>query len=187
MACFPQASHLGPRRGCYVSSVFFKALTPFFLSFPLFSTHLHLGRQGRTKRLFYHNFRVINLMSRGAWRQPLGPPCVASRGGGVSGSQWCLGDHEILFKSLRLGWRVVSEVKSTGSSSRGPGFNPQPAHILHRHKSDSTEHPTVHTPTPVDPDAATCPLYPSVHRVPSQELLLRAHACLFIITVFPAI
>lgn len=111
-------------------------------------------------------------------------------GGGWSGSQWCFGDHEILFKSLRLGWRVVSEVKSTGSSSRGPGFSPQPPHILHRHRSDSTEHPTVCTLTPVDPDAATwvsCPLYLSVHRAPGQELLLRAHVCLFIITVFLAI
>lgn len=127
---------------------FFKALTPFFLSFLLLSTHLHLGRQGRTKRLFYHNFRTINLMSRRAWRQPLGPPCVASRRVGVSGFQWCFRDHEILFKSLRLGWRVVSEVKSTGSSSRGPGFNPS-THIFSRGIGQTQQNTLLSLPPPL--------------------------------------
>lgn len=154
MACLPQASHLGlgsMPRFCFFCA-FLKTLTPFFLSFLLLSTHLHLGRQGRTKRLFFHNFRAINLMSKELGASPW--VLLVWLLGGVSGFQWCFRDHGILFKSLRLGWRVVSEVKSTGLSPRGPGFSPQHPHVLHRHRSDSTEHPTVLTSTRVDLEAA---------------------------------
>lgn len=100
---------------------FFKSLTPFFLSFPLFSTHLHLGRQGRTKRLFYHNFRVINLMSREAWRQPLGPPCVASGGGGSRGLSGALGTMRSCSRVSGLAGEWFQKLRALAHLPEGQG------------------------------------------------------------------